>query len=390
LERDYELAAQLEATFATSPGALAGADFFKSRTRLPFKRAVSRYDRDNDMDNDQASVVSTQKGRERGSWSITGDIIPAGAATPTKPDMDLFLEAHLGTAKLATAHTTLASGSTATVLNFTAGGVAASGTAVGDLIAVNVDATFGYEVREVITIATDAVTVDRALSAAPAAAQAVKTGATFRLSEAQLKTLHIWGYLNGNNFRHKMGGCIVRDLAMDIDFSGETPVATINVSGEGQQLVTHTTSRPTPVTAGQPLLPSEGKCWLGTALTRIVKAGIKSNNGIDLRAVDSTSLLPTGVKRTGNKGRYMVTQALDLLITDATSEGYFDNAASLSALDVIVQLGVTPGQIVAWRTRNWIPDGDVSGIGEEAAISLAGRAYATAAALDSEVVIAFL
>lgn len=390
LVRDHELAAQLEAAFATSPGALAGADFFKIQTKYPFKRVIARYDRDNDSDNDQASVITTQKGRESGTWEVSGDIIPAGAGVPTKPDMDLFYEAHLGTQHLATAHTTLAAGSTTTVLNFVVGGVAASGVQVGDMIAVNVSAAFGIEVRQIPAggITGDAVTVDRALSAAPAAARDVKVGWTVRLSEAQLKTLHLWGYLNGDNFRHKMGGAIARMMALDIDFTGETPVGTNKFSGAGEKDAPHTTARPTPVTVGQPLLPSAGACWIGTTLTRIAKASVSSDNGIELRANQSGSLFPTGVKRTGNKSRYNITQAIEVLLETGAIEGYYDAADDLTAYDVLVQLGTVAGQIVAWRAPKFIPDVDVADIGEEASVSMSGRCYGTVG--DDELTVAFL
>ena len=387
LTRDFELAAQIEATFATSPGALAGADFFKSKTKFPFKRNVARYDRDNARDNDQASVITTQKGRESASWAIEGDIIPAGAATPTKPDMDLFFEAHLGTQRLATAHTTTTTGSTTTVVQLTAGGVAAAGLAAGDMVAVDVDATFGLEVRQIVSIATDAITVDRALSAAPATGRNVKTGWTVRLSEAQQKSLHLWGYLNGDNFRHRVGGAIARMMALDIDFSGEAPVGGVKFSGDGEKIATHTTSRPTPVTVGQPLLPSVGKCWIGTALTNIVKASLNSDNGLELRANESGSLFPTGVKRTGNKGRYNISQTLEVLLTTGAIEGYYDNAASLTAYDVLTQLGATAGQIVAWRTPKFIPSVDISEVGDEASVNASGRCYGTSG--DDELSIFF-
>jgi len=390
LVRDFELAAQLEAVFATSPGALAGADFFKSKTKYPFKRNIARYDRDNDRDNDQASVLTTQKGRESAGWAIEGDIIPAGAGVPMKPDMDLFFEAHMGTQHLATAHTTLAAGSTTTVLNFTPGGVAASGVQVGDMIAVDVSATFGIEVRQIPAggITGDAVTVDRALSAAPAAARDVKVGWTVRLSEAQTKSLHLWGYLNGDNFRQKVGGAIARMMALDIDFSGDTPVGGVKFSGDGEKVQTHSTARPTPVTVGQPLLPSAGKCWLGTALTNIVKASLNSDNGLELRANESGSLFPTGVKRTGNKSRYNVSQAIEVLLTTGTIEGYYNNADDLTAYDVLTQLGTVAGQIVAWRTPKWIPDVDIADVGDEASVSASGKAYGTSG--DDELTIAFL
>lgn len=389
ITRDFEIAAQLEAAYNTSPGALAGTDFFKSRSKFPLKRVLARLDRDSDMDKGQASVVTTQKGRESSTWSLPVPAIPSGnAATPTEPDIDPFCEAHFGLKHKALANTTLAAGSTATVLNFTTGGGAATGVQVGDIIVVDVSAAFGLEARQVITVAGDVITVDRALSAAPAAARAVTLGTTYRYSSAQEKSVHIWAYLNGDNFRHKAGGCIVKDFSLDLDFNNQTPEAMIALSGDGSAIATHATARPTPVTAGQPLLPSAGKVWIGTTLGYLTKFGFKSNNGLELRQSTSESLFPTGIKRTGNKARFSASAALDLLLTTGTVEGYFDNAAALTAYDVIVQLGITPGQMVIIRMPKLIPDVDVSDVAEDVALSIAGKLYATTA-LDDQATICF-
>jgi hypothetical protein len=374
--RLWEIFVQLESVFGTSPGALAGTDAMKVRTQHPFTRNVARYDRDKDQGN-QASVLSTQKGKESSAFSIASDLIPSGnAATPTAPDIDPLLEAHFGSKHTATAHTTLAAGSTSTVLNFAAGGVAASGTQVGDIIVVDVSAAFGLEARQVTVIATDAVTVDRALSAAPASGRAVYTGTTYKLLASALKTVHIWQFLDGDNFRHKVGGASVKTMAISCDFSSETPVAEVTFTGEGKQVETATTARPTSVTAGEPLLPAEAKVWIGASgVICVTSVGVDSDNGLELRMNESCSLFPTGQKRTGNGGNFNITQSISLLLQTAY-EGYYDVADDLTAYDVIVQLGVSPGKIVAWRTPKWILDANPGDQDGEVKLDLTGRAYA--------------
>lgn len=390
LNRDYSHYAQIEAAFNTSPGALAGGDAFKTQSGKLLKRIKARLDRNKDKDNNQASVVTTQGGREKSSWQVEGAAIPSGnASTPTEPDMDVFFEAHLGLKHKATAHTTLTTGSTTTLLKLTPGGGAASGIQVGDIIAVDVGGAFGYEARQVTIVATDDVTVDRALSQAPASGQAVKVGTTYRLSSAQMKTLHIWEYLNGNNFRHKAGGCIPRNLEVAINGGDDTPNTKITVSGEGAAIATHATSIPTPTTAGDWHVPTEAKLWIGTTLHCLVSASLKSDNGVELRESEFCTLIPSGVKRTGNDGRYMVTQKLELLLTTGTIEGYYDNAAALTAYDVLVQLGVAIGKMIVWRTPKFIPDAEVGETANEVSLSLEARCYATSA-LDDEWVLAFI
>lgn len=390
VSRDFETFVQLESAWGTSPGALAGADAFKSRTKFAFKRNKARYDRDNDMDNGQRSVLSTQGGREFGSWSVGLDVIPSGnAATPTDPDVDPFLEAHFGSKHKATAHTTLQAASTTTLLKFVGGGGAASGVQVGDLIAVDVSAAFGIEVRQVTIVSTDDVTVDRALSAAPANGRNVYLGTTYSLSASALKSVYLWQFLNGANFRHAMPGSIVKELGIDIDFNNETPVASLSLSGDGQAIITHATARPTPVTGGQPLLPSAGKVWVGASpVLGVTKVGLKSMSALELRQSESTSLFATGVKGTANKARYSINQTLELLLLTGTIDAYFDNANVLTAYDMIVQLGAAAGQIVAWRTPKWILDGDIGDTGDEVTFSGSGRCYGSVG--DDEIKLAFI
>lgn len=386
---DYEHFVQLETAFNTSPGALAGTDAFRCQTEFPFKRDIARYDRTKDKDA-SASAVSTQKGREKSSWQIQGDAIPAGnAATPTDPDMDPFFEAHFGQKHKATAHTTTAAGSTGTTLNLTGGGGAASGIAIGDIIVVDVDATNGLEARQVTNIVTDVVTVDRAFTANPGTGRNVYVGTTYRFSVAQLKTLHLWEYLSGNNFRQKAGGCIARNLTVESDWNGETPVTNVTLGGDGAQLAPHSTSKPTPTLVGEPHAPAQMKVWFGANQHCAVKASVKSDNSIELRTTDSCSLFPTGVKRTANDGKYVVEMAIELLLTTGTIEGYHDVADDLTAYDVICQLGVSPGKMVVWRARKFVPDAMPGNAANEVSLQLNGRCYASATT-DDELALAFL
>jgi hypothetical protein len=390
LGRDNVHFAQLETVWGTSPGALVGGDAFKTKTRYPFTRTKARSDRSQDADLNQASVLTTQGGRESAEFSYEGDIIPAGnAAAPTAPDMDQFFEAHFGLKSAATAHSTVAAASTATVVNWAVGTFASGGFADGQMVGITVDATFGIEVRMIASHATDAVTLDRALSGVPTTGGAIIGGITYKLSEAAMKSLHLWNYLDGDNFRHKVSGAVAAQLNVDIDFTGDTPTATLTVSGPAAKVETHATAIPTSATSGQPLLPDKSYAWIAALKTCLTKAGFESNNGLELRSDESCSLFPTGVKRSGNEGRYMVNGTLGLLLTTGVVEGYYDNAAALTAYDILVQLGATAGKIVAWRMKRFIPDAppppDVNG---EVSLELSGRAYGSVG--DDELTLSFL
>lgn len=389
VKTDYEHAAQVEATYNTSPGALAGTDFFRCQSAFMFKRVQARYDRDQDSDN-SASVLTTQRGRESCTFEVTGDIIPSGVTgTPTEPDMDQFYLTHFGQKHKCTAHTTTTAGSAGTSLVLVGGGGAASGIAAGDLIAVDVSSTFGVEVRRVISIATDTVTVNAAFSANPASGRAVYTGTTYRfLKTSTSVSVFLWSFLSGNNFRESAGGCIPRQLKVDIDFTQDTPVASQTFSGEGANITTHATSKPTPTLAGLPLLPSESKFFFGATKQCLTALGLESDNGNELRQDESCSLFPTGVKRTGNNGRYNVKLTCSFLRDSTTHEGYFDNADILQTYDVIGQMGVAVGNIFAVAAPDFVPDAEVTELEGEVGVTLSGRCYGTTA--DDEIYVAFI
>ncbi len=398
LDREHEISLQEEVTYATDPGAAAAGDSFKHTTNLDaIKRVIARYDRNQDRDYAQASVLSTQKGRESSTVKIAADLIPSGnATTPTVPDLDKAFKAVFGSVHTATAHTTTAAGSSGVTLNLTSGGWTASGLADGDLFAVDVDATFGYEVRQAVSHVTDAVTMDRALSANPAISRTVKVGSTFRLLNSAAISLYLKRWIGGAGYRLSVPGVILTDCDLTCDSAQATPVAKVAFSGKGGAEVTHAEARPTFTFAGVPLVPSMIPVWLDAGATprKLYLAGpaaLKINNGLDLRDTESRSLVPTGVKRTGNNSRYNVDLSLGMLLTtgDEDTTAIYASIQSLGSLDVLVQLGKTAGSIVAFRCAKWIPEGTLSGRDGEAGITLGGgKVYGTAG--DDEVVLAFI
>ncbi len=398
LEREHEMSVQEEATYALDPGAAAAGDSFKHQTGLDaVKRVIARYDRDKDKDYAQASVLTTQKGRESTTVKISGDLIPSGnASTPTVPDMDKPFKAIFGSLHTATAHTTTQAGSSGTNLKLAGGGWTASGLADGDLLAVDVDAANGYEVRQAVSHATDDVTLDRAFTANPATGRTVKVGTTFKLSQASLISLYLKRWIAAAGYRLAVPGVILSDMELNVDSAQATPVAKVSFSGKGGAEVTHAEARPTFTFLGQALVPSQSICWFdtGAAPRKLCLAGqaaLKVNNGLDLRDNESRSLNPTGVKRTGNSSRYNVDLSLGMLLTtgDEDTTALYATAQALTGFDVLVQLGKTAGTIVAFRCPKWIPEGTLGAREGEAGITLGGgRVYGTAG--DDEVVLAFI
>ena len=385
LTRDTELLFKTESTWGTDP-TLAGTDALAHKVvaGFGFNRVVARFDRDQDRAPGVADILSTHKGREHSTWDLECDVVPSGnASTPTAPDIDPVLYSLFGSRATATAHTTTTAGSAGTSIVLTGGGGAASGipTGGGVLIACDVSAAVGVEVRFVVSRSTDTLTIDRAFTTDPASGRAVYVGTTYTLLQTATVSSYIKGFMGaGNNMRYAVPGAITQSGTLSINGASDTPVAGWSFSGLGAAITTHSLSRPTMTTAGVPLIPTASKVWIGSsAAAKIVNAELALKNILDLRMNDLGSLMPTGVKRTGNSSRYDHTMKLDILLEDGGAiEGYYSGSANLTAYDVIVQLGVAPGAMLAWRARNWIPDAPLGDVDNEVAINAAGRCYGTA------------
>lgn len=381
LTRDTELLVKVESAWGTDP-TIAGTDAFvhKVLSGFGFTKVIARYDRDKDRAPLVADVLTTHRGREHSTFQIECDVIPSGnAATPTAPDIDPLLYSLFGAHSTLTAHTTTDTGSSGTSIVLTAGGGAASGipTGGGCLIACDVSAAVGVEVRYVVSRSTDTLTIDRAFTADPLTGRAVYVGTTYSLTQLATISAYIKAYMGGgDNARYAVPGAIVQSGTLSINGAQDTPVAGWSFSGMGGAVTTHSLSRPTMTTAGVPLIPTTSKVWIGSsAAAKVVNAELSVKNILDLRMNDIGSLAPVGVKRTGNGSRYDNMLKLDLLLESGTIEGYYSNNTNLTAYDVIVQLGIAPGAMVAWRCRNWIPDTPLGDVDGEVAINASGRCY---------------
>jgi len=395
LENDHDVAVQPEATYGTDPGAVAGTNFFKHQAPAGMiERVIARYDRSKDRDYQQGSVLSTTKGRESSKLTIPFDIIPNGTTgTPTLSDIHNILLTHFQSFQQGTAHTTTAAGSAGVTLNLTAGGGAASGipTTGGVLIAVDIGGGV-FEVRRVVSRATDVVTVDLAFTTPPGTSAAVKVGITYRFSStAAPKSATVKQFIGGSTKKYKVTGVIFPDFSLDCDATSQEIIVKGSVSGVGQQLQTLGDSRPTIVTAGVPLSGIIGNIWIGASKLCATKVNLTSNNGMELRANEFRSLYPSGVKRTGNDSRFTVGLSMDMFFTSGTedTQTLYDTTQALTPQSVIVQLGASPGNIVAFCAPRFIADPKMASINGEFGLTIGGgRCYGTAG--DDEIFLAII
>jgi hypothetical protein len=258
----------------------------------------------------------------------------------------------------------------------TGGGVAAMGLQIGHLIAINVDATNGIEVRQARNIAGEVVTLCRDLSANPGAGKAVYGGTQYWPDKTIMTPWRDYQYIDGNNHRYALGGIAVSDFELSADWGGETTEVQEKFSGRGAQLVALATSIPTPPTlAGIPLVTNQGKVWIGSIKGCINKVTLKSNNGMELEENESCGPYPSGIKRTGNDGKYLIELEIDYVLEAQT---HFDGVPSLTSYDTLVQLGDQAGNIIAFVCRKWVPiDVQKDDLDGQVGQFLKGRALAT-------------
>ncbi len=394
--REVELAVQVEAAYGTSPGAVAGTDMFKHTSRLHITPQRGTYLRDQDTAYQNASILGAQTGREWSEIAIACDVIPSGnVAVITEPDVDPLIHNCMGSKHKATAHTTTGAGSAGVSLVLVAGGAAASGIAIKDLIAVHLSTILGYEVRRVTNVVGDTVTVNAAFTADPAAGRTVKLGVTYRLTSVEAArlapSLYLLQWIAGDAQRSAVPGVVIQSLDLSAEFAGEVPKTAISFAGKGKKEITHAQARPSPATAGQPLLPTNGKVWIGSSLLYIISAALKVGGLTDLDMVESGAMEPTRVKLTGNSAHWNIEQTLKLLLSlgDRDTVAWYEaaKAADGAPLSTIVQL--TQGEsIVAWSCPRFAAKATREEQDGEFAVSLTGRCLGTAA--DDEVFLAFL
>ncbi len=386
--KDQVFFLQEESSYNVEPDAVAAGDAALTRTVQPFVREKARSDRDSDLDR-SASTFTTQGGREKSAFTYENAVLPAGVtATPTAPDYFVLPKTHFGSQSIHSAHSTTTSGSTGTALNLATGGVAAMGLAVGDIILVNVSSAVGIEARQVRALpGSDVVTMCRALTADPASGRAVYGTVNWKYSQSNLLSFRGYQYIDGDNHRQACGGINPNVFELSGDWSGDTTEIQEKYTGPGAQLAPYSTSMPTPsiLATALPLVTNQGLVWLGSSKACVNKFQLTANNGIELIENGSCGEFPTGLKRTGNNGKYDVQLGIDYTLESQT---HFDAADALTAIDTIVQLGNQLGSIAVFVCRKWIPNADRGDIAGLFGDMLSGRCYATAGSEGSELVYA--
>lgn len=162
------------------------------------------------------------KGIKAGTVEFNVELRAAGttASVSDAPEIDLLLESALG-AKTSAGNSVTVGGSTDTLIELDTGDGASF--AVGDVVLID------GEVRFVLSVSGDQITLNRALTkGAPAASVTVNRGTTYKPATSGHKPLSITGFLSGsaNAWEQRMIGCRCSSWGFTDFATGQIPKLT--------------------------------------------------------------------------------------------------------------------------------------------------------------------
>lgn len=192
-----------------------------------------------------------QGGHETATFSIAAYLILAAAANPVvAPPIENLLIGALGPAPVSFADTVQASPSpTATAFAVTS----AASLKAGDMVAVNVGGSFGYQMRPIASISTNTLTFSIPFGAAPSSGAAV-IARIYRLSSAvNYFTLCNWQRDTGYNVLTTYSREAIDAVIGRLDIDMMQAIAQLSASGPASQVTEPGASMP-----ALPTLPTVG------------------------------------------------------------------------------------------------------------------------------------
>lgn len=278
---------------------------------------------------------------DRFSRHITSDFTLRGYLSPSgtiqvAPEAKKLLKAGMGSERLGTGNTTVASGASSTVFTLAAGqGV---NFAVNEMIIVRRAANGSLaEPRLITNIATDTVTVAPALGGTPAAADTVKACVTYSFANTLPNSLTIAKYLT--DISHEVRGAAVQQLGIVFDGNGEVM---LTASGPAKEKIRPAQAQPGSfTTVGSPVTGIVGAFLFNGTAYKITQFDWQLNNAQEL--VNDTY----GTDRAEDMfrdGMRLITLGLNARQTDNVAVVSAAEAASDGTL--LVHAGNTEGKIV--------------------------------------------
>jgi hypothetical protein len=137
--------------------------------------------------------------------------VKASGVVGQKPDFGLLIESCLGEVKVDGAERDLVAGSTASVLNVDAG----EGVNYERGQAVLPQVSGAFQIRNVLSVATDALTLAQQLSSSPAANTLIGRAILYKVINEGHPTLTIWNYRGNGGLIEMMSGARVTEMSIE-------------------------------------------------------------------------------------------------------------------------------------------------------------------------------
>ena len=275
--------------------------------------------------------------RKTAEWMVSGIFYPSGTLN-TLPDHDPILQTVFGARTNVTLSTTVSAAPAPTTTVFTV--ASAAGLAVGDAVLVNATSG-GRQVRFITAIAGAALTVDPALSAAPASGDSVKGCITYKLATALLAngSLNLAHYLTSMSWEIKGGA----PESFKITFESNDEIMW-EASGPAKNRVRPAQTDPTTFTTVGTTPPSglTGYLRIGAAAEEFLKASFELKNGIEL---DNIAFGTADSQAMYRAKKREVECEFDTMVSDDIT--ILDLAENTTDTVGLVQCGLTEGSIVA-------------------------------------------
>ena len=341
--RQGRLYAKKESSYGTDPTLAAGNvvrhidNGFtwdpKARVNSPEKKATpgpfNRFDR-----------------KQSAAMDLRSALLRPSGTLNTLGECDPYLEAGFGAVTNRTNSSTVQASPapTASVFTIAAGDVATAGYVVGDAVLVTVTGESGPFVRWISAIATDALTVEPDLPAAPTAGDAVKGCITYKLTTDLAISLYLGHFHNSDSLDRACRGAGVDALGLKFDQNVE---AMFSASGPAMDVLTKgETGMPTdPATittvGNQPPSGLTGNLFVNDAVYLFKKIDFSLANGL---AVRNTEYGVNAASELYRAGARVVGVSLDAW---AETEATLANLAEAGTYaQILKQTGFTEGNII--------------------------------------------
>lgn len=278
--------------------------------------------------------------RMTAGWNLSAAYLRPSGAIKTIPECAKILEHGLGSVVVGTLTTTVLGTPTPTATVFTL--ASAAGLAVGEFVLIHLAAGTapGNYARVVTNIATAEITISPALPYAPAAADTVKTGVTYKLATNIAKSLSLARYLPDISFVTKGG--VVNELTITANNNEEIR---LSATGPAREQVQPAPALPGFTTVGgNPPSGLVGGLLINGTAYPFMTGAIKLANNLELRNEEFGTDRPQGYYRNGFRA---VTFSLEARVTDSMT--VYALAEVGSNFELHLQTGLTEGNIVAVR-----------------------------------------